>query len=451
MAQKDNIFQRTILIVEDDPKQLQAISNALQEPGYRLLKTSSPDQAAEILDRESVDILITELIPRTDPLRLPQLACARTPPIPVIIVTEYGTVENAVEAIKIGALNYITKPPRAERLISIVQRAVNLRELLPAPQQTENLATLGGLLGASPGMQAVFKQIRQVTRLRSTVLITGESGTGKELVARAIHTFSPRNKGAFIPVNCSALPDELVESHLFGHERGAFTGASSLRSGFFEAADHGTLFLDEIGDLSLAAQAKLLRALEDQQILRVGSTNSFSVDVRLLAATNIDLEAAVRERRFREDLYYRLEVFTIALPPLRERQEDIPQLVSLFLDHFAIENDREPKTIAPDALAALLTYSWPGNVRELKNTIESLAITSSNPSIQAADLPAKIIANSNASDLFSVSVGTSLEDIEKDVIRHTLNHTGGNRTRTAKLLKIGLRTLQRKMKHYGIS
>jgi two-component system response regulator HydG len=316
---------------------------------------------------------------------------------------------------------------------------------------TEAVAQYSGLLGKSLAMQTVFRRIEQVAPTNSTVLITGESGTGKELVARAIHGRSRRNDGPFITLNCSAMPRELVEDQLFGHEKGAFTSADATRQGMFEAANDGTLFLDEIGDLAPEAQAKLLRSLEYRQITRVGSTHPITVDIRLVAATNTDLESAVTTREFREDLYYRLKVFTITMPPLRNRSADVPLLVRHFLNEFARENGSPAKEISQEALSVLQSYAWPGNVRELKNLMESLAIRANGSSIVALeDLPAGIRLGSSSSGEFSIPVGLSLKQIRCAAIQRTLEHTEGNRTEAAKILKIGRRTLQRNMKECGL-
>ena len=310
----------------------------------------------------------------------------------------------------------------------------------------------GGLLGASPAMQEVFDQIRRVAPFRSTVLITGATGTGKELVAQAIHALSACSNGPFIPVNCSALPRDLVESQLFGHEKGAFTGAATLHRGFFEAADGGTLFLDEIGELSPESQAKLLRVLEDQQVLRLGSTRPISVNVRLLAATNADPQAAVQDGCLREDLYYRVNALAISLPPLRGRPRDIPLLVRVFLDRFARENGVPPREIAAEVLECLMAHSWPGNVRELKNLTERLAVMATEETIQVSDLPGELRQLAGAPgpaesvERFST---LNMEELEKAVIQRELEQAGGNRTQAARLLGFSLRTLQRKLKDLG--
>jgi DNA-binding NtrC family response regulator len=311
----------------------------------------------------------------------------------------------------------------------------------------------GGLLGTSPSMQQLFEQIRRVAPFKSNVLISGESGTGKELVSRAIHVLSPYCNGPFIAINCSALPRDLVESQLFGHEKGAFTGASARHQGFFEAANGGTLFLDKISELPLESQAKLLRVLESRQVMRLGSTSRFEVNVRLLAATNDNLQQAVDEDRFREDLFYRINVLRIMLPPLRERSEDIPLLVRIFLDQFASDNDVDPRPIDPQVIEQMQRYDWPGNVRELKNMCERLAVMARAETIQLGDLPpefsADVAASRQPTAHLDALAGMSLEDIEKAVITRTLEQTNGNRTRSAATLGISLRTLQRKIKEYS--
>ena len=346
------------------------------------------------------------------------------------------------------------KPLETEDLQTCVHQALERRLMLAGclADNQEN-SGFGGLLGTSPAMQDMLDQIRRAAPFKSTVLITGESGTGKELVARAIHALSPCKDGPFLAVNCSALPHELVESQLFGHEKGAFTGAASMHRGFFEAADGGTLFLDEVGDLPLEAQAKLLRVLEERQVTRLGSTRSLPVDVRLLAATNTHLQEGMRQGRFRQDLYYRLDVLAISLPPLRQRRADIPLLIRIFLDSFGRDNSLPPREIAADAVDCLAAYAWPGNVRELKNICERLAIMTRNQTIQVSDLPASIRQQDEAApSFFSEAPAISplnIEEIEKATIHRAMAQTQGNRTQAAELLGISLRTLQRKLKEYG--
>lgn len=444
--------QRLILVADDDAESLRAVARALLRMGHRVLGARDGREAMDLLDREAVDAVVTDLrMPGTDGMDLLRAAVGKAPPVPVVIMTGYGTVESAVEAMKLDAIDYLQKPVDLQDLRACVDRALSRRAAFVSETEVGEVLGLDDLLGTSAAMRAVFRQIRQVAPFRTTVLLTGESGAGKELVARSLHRNSPRRGEPFVPVNCSTLPKDLVESQLFGHERGAFTGASSAHRGFFEVAQEGTLFLDEIGDLAAEAQSKLLRALEEREIVRVGGTQPIRVDVRLIAATNADLEAAVRERRFREELFYRLNVVAIRVPPLRERREDIPLLVRLFLDRFARENNVPAKQFHAEAMGHLVAHAWPGNVRELKNVVERLAVTVAGEILRPDDLPEAIRKTQPAPLGGEIRVGMSMEEIEQEIIRQTLAHTGGNRTKAADILGIGLRTLQRKLKQYNIS
>ena len=309
-------------------------------------------------------------------------------------------------------------------------------------------SALQNMVGNSPAMRSLYEKIRLVADTRSTVLITGESGTGKELVARSLHYLSKRKSDPFIPINCAAISESLVESELFGHEKGAFTGATDRKLGFFEAAKKGTLFIDEIGELELGLQSKLLRAIENRTIMRVGSTKETPVDVRLVAATNRDLAQHVKDSQFREDLFYRLKVVELKLPPLRQRKEDIALLVRHFISDIASETERPVTDIETDALEMMKEYSWPGNVRELRNTLEGIIVLSMKPTIEVSDLPAHICNHSESQAI--IKPGMSMAEIEKEAIRRTLQHSGGNRTKAAEILGISLRTLQRKIKEFGL-
>ena len=445
----------TILVCDDDGDYRQAIVRALQQEDHQVIAASDGTSGLQRLAEEAVDIVVTDLqMPGADGIEILRAATALSPPVPVLIMTGYASAETAVEAMKLGALDYIIKPVDMQDLQLGVHQALQRRRMFQGGQG--EVEEFGGLLGASMAMHDVYEQIRRVAPFKSTVLVTGESGTGKELVTRAIHALSPVNTGPFIAVNCSAMPRELIESQLFGHEKGSFTGATGLHKGFFEAADGGTLFLDEIGDLPLDAQAKMLRVLEDRQITRLGGTRPVEVNVRLVAATNVDLLQAVHERQFREDLYYRLNVLRITLPPLRDRREDIPLLVRVFLDQFAQENGVPARDIDPEALSFMQIFTWPGNVRELKNITERLAVMARGETIQCADLPNEVRGEegpSSASDLdidpLAGLAGLSIDQIEQAVIRRTLEHTDNNRTHAAQILDISLRTLQRKLKEYG--
>ena len=445
----------TILVVDDEESFRDIMTRVLRQFGHQVLQAEDGTRALKILADAPVDAVVTDLeMPGASGIEVLRAAAACQPPVPAVIVTAYGTAESAVQAMKLGAVDYVLKPLETEDLQTCLHQALERRLMLAGclADNQEN-SGFGGLLGTSPAMQDMLDQIRRAAPFKSTVLITGESGTGKELVARAIHALSPCKDGPFLAVNCSALPHELVESQLFGHEKGAFTGAASMHRGFFEAADGGTLFLDEVGDLPLEAQAKLLRVLEERQVTRLGSTRSLPVDVRLLAATNTHLQEGMRQGRFRQDLYYRLDVLAISLPPLRQRRADIPLLIRIFLDSFGRDNSLPPREIAADAVDCLAAYAWPGNVRELKNICERLAIMTRNQTIQVSDLPASIRQQDEAApSFFSEAPAISplnIEEIERATIHRAMAQTRGNRTQAAELLGISLRTLQRKLKEYG--
>ena len=451
---EDHTFslQGTILIADDEESFRDIMTRALRQLGHRVLQAEDGTQALKILAAEPIDAVVTDLeMPGASGIEVLRAAVACQPPVPTVIATAYGTAESAVEAMKLGAVDYVLKPLEAEDLRTCVHQALERRLMLAGCLAEEEESGFGGLLGSSPAMYDVLDQVRRVAPFKATVLITGESGTGKELAARAIHALGPGKDGPFLAVNCSALPHELVESQLFGHEKGAFTGAANVHRGFFEAADGGTLFLDEVGDLPLEAQAKLLRVLEERQVTRVGSTRSLPVDVRLLAATNTCLQEAVRQGRFRQDLYYRLDVLAIALPPLRERRVDIPLLIRVFLDRFGHDNGLPPREIAADAVDLLSGYAWPGNVRELKNICERLAIMAREQTIQLSDLPSSIRQQDGSPPASSLETTASLniEEIERATIGRALAQTQENRTQAAELLGISLRTLQRKLREYG--
>ena len=449
-----------VLVCDDDASYREAMVRALQQEDHQVLEAEDGTASLKQLEEDSVDVVVTDLqMPGADGIEVLRSASALSPPVPVLIMTGYASAETAVEAMKLGALDYLVKPVDIQELQLAVHQALQRRQMLQAGAMGEE-EEFGGLLGTSQAIQEVYEQIRRVAPFKSTVLVTGESGTGKELVSRAIHSLSPVGGGPFVAVNCSAMPHELVESQLFGHEKGSFTGATAQHKGFFEAADGGTLFLDEIGDLPAEAQTKMLRALEDRQVTRLGGTRPVDVNVRLVAATNLDLHKAVTEGRFREDLYYRLNVLRIELPPLRKRREDIPLLVRVFLDQFARENGVPPRNIDPEALIQMQAFEWPGNVRELKNITERLVVMARGETIEADDLPDEVRNISSKdpeapaqeeppTDPLAALTGLSMDEIEEAVIHRALEHTNGNRTQAAKMLDISLRTLQRKLKDYG--
>jgi len=447
------VRRATLLVVDDEKNTREALSKILTEDGYHVLTAADGYQAIELVGRELPDLILADLkMPGMDGIELLSRTRLKGFDTPFVMMTAYGTVESAVEAMKKGAEDYLTKPVNIEELElqikrilahrNLVQEAKNLRERLREKYKYENI------IGNSPAMQAIFKTIEQVAPSRATILITGESGTGKELIASAIHQNGPRADKPYVKVTCSALSENLLESELFGHEKGAFTGAVSTRQGRFEIADGGTILLDEIGEISLSTQVKLLGFLQDRTFERVGGNRTFTVDVRLIAATNRDLEKAVAEGTFRKDLYYRLNVITIKMPPLREKISDIPALVDHFTMKYAKENDKPVRGLSADALAAIMSYDWPGNVRELENMIERAVVMCNEPLIGRQHFP--IPAGVDPADGHSVPPipGSSLEEIEKYAIQRTLESVSGNRTRAAEILKISLRKIQYKLKEF---
>lgn len=452
----------TILLAEDDASVLLAVGDALHEAGYEVLRAASGRDALLMLS-ENVRLLITDLwMPGMDGLALLTEARQRQPLLEVILITGNATVPSAIQAMKAGAFDYLTKPFTPPDLLDVVERALEHRrmreEITRWRQGTAEAAGEGGeapilnMIGRSASMQAVYETIRRVAPFKSTVLVTGESGTGKEMVVRGIHELSPRKNGPFVAINCAAVPGALMESELFGHEKGAFTGAAGKTIGYFEAAIHGTLFIDEVGELDINLQAKLLRVLETGRVIPVGSTREKPVDVRVLAATNTDLQMLVDDRHFRQDLYYRLNVVRIDMPPLRERIEDIPLLVRDLLGRLCSENKLAVPEVEDKAVEALQRYHWPGNVRELRNTLESVLILSQKPIITEIDLPEPIRRASSVANGATPSAvpGIDLEAAEKTTIEKALRQTGGDRNRAAQLLSVSVRTLYRKMARFGL-
>lgn len=445
----------TILLVEDDAREQRAIAAFLKNRGHEVL-TAFNGRTAETLFAQNPDIIVTDLkMAEGDGLEVLRAAHQMLPETPVIIITGHGTVSSAVEAMKQGAFDYLTKPVNPEELLLVIQRAAERsrlqREVRQLRQQIEERGGLFGIVGRSAAMQRVFEQIRLVAPTRSTVLITGESGTGKELVARAIHQLSPRKDGPFVALNCAAIPKDLAESELFGHVKGAFTGATDKRIGKFLAANRGTLLIDEIGEMELPVQAKLLRALETRTISPIGANEEQLVDVRVVTATHRNLRSLADEGKFREDLYYRLHVVQIDLPPLRQRREDVPLLVATFLQQLNKEHGRNVQEVRLDAMDALQSYHWPGNVRELRNVLEGIVVLSRKEVIDLADLPLHIQGSKAREALPRFRPNVTLADLEREAIQQCLLQTGGSRQRTARLLGISTRTLIRKIHRYGLA
>lgn len=449
-----------ILIADDEEGSRSGLAQLLVQWGYEVQEAADGAQALKAAKSFRPDVIITDLVmPKLDGLALLHALQSELAFTPVIILTGHGTVETAVSAMKAGAYDYVTKPLDLSRLQVQIQKAVEkaetCREVAVLRRRLQHVWGLGKLVGKSKAMQEVYRLIELSAPTPARVLILGESGTGKELVARCIHELSPRSKGPFVAVNCSAIPETLLESEIFGHEKGAFTGALERRIGCFEMAHGGTLFLDEVAEMSGAMQAKFLRILEEGTMRRVGGTTELKVDVRVVAATNKDPLKAIQTGALREDLYYRLQVCTIALPPLRERKDDIPLLTQAFLEEFNAKYERKVRDVDESSRRLLAEYAWPGNVRELRNTIERATLECQSDLIPAHQLslsipPAANDAISEDGDGIRISVGTTIARAEHDLILKTLAGTQNNKTKAAGVLGISLKTLHNKLKRYGI-
>lgn len=444
-----------ILIVEDEVNIRTALATMLEKRGHRARLAGGGEEALALLESAPADLVITDLkMAGMGGLDVLRRVKAQWPETEVLVMTAYGSIETAVEAMRLGAYDYLTKPIDRERFPVLVARALERRALARENQvlrdRLDTRVRFESMIGESEPMQRVFSLVNMVAASDVTVLVVGESGTGKELVARAIHHQSQRAGGPFVSVNCGALPENLLESELFGYEKGAFTGATGTKVGRFELAHGGTLFLDEVGELSLKSQVDFLRVLETKEFRRLGGTKLVTVDTRFIAATNRNLEEAVKEGRFREDLYYRLNVVPIRLPPLRDRADDIPLMIERFLREFAAQHQREPQTVSRETLRLLRLYSWPGNIRQLRNVMERLVVTVPEQTVQPEHLPEEIQASREEARRMLITLGSSLEEIEREVIRRTLAEVTNHREKAAKLLGISLRALQYKIKEYGI-
>ncbi|MDB4324807.1 sigma-54 dependent transcriptional regulator [bacterium] len=463
-----------IIVIEDDDANRRSYQRFLKREGYDVSAFEDAESALKHLgDHPTTSLIVTDLmLPGADGFGVLDQARRVAPGVGVLMITGHGTIESAVDAMKKGADDYLQKPVNLEELRTRVAGIVEKRRLRAKVDELEKKLgeKFGKLIGKSKAMEALFRQLDLVAPTRSNVLIIGDSGTGKELVANALHEHSPRRDKRFLPINCAAIPAEILESELFGHERGAFTGATGRKVGMFELAHKGTLFLDEIGELPQDMQAKLLRVLEQRELMRVGGSETIKIDIRLVAATNQDLEAAVEAGRFRSDLYYRLKVVTVKIPTLRDRREDIPILVSHFLDLYAKENDREGLRLSPEALRVLVEARWEGNVRELRNVVESLVVLTPGDEIGVEDIPEEYrVSSAGLPPAQAESAGgaptgggataggattaapLTMDAIERQAILQALETTGGNRTQAAEMLGIGLRTLQRKLKEYRMA
>ena len=446
-----------VLVIDDEEAHAHAVAESLQRIGYECGVAVSGEEGLKKLESEDFDIIITDLVMgNVDGLSILKKARQDMPQAEVIVITGHGTISTAVTAMQQGATTYLTKPLDLNELRTVVDKATERHRLVRSNEELRRQLNekfgFEGVVGNSLAMNKVMSRIRLVAPSPATVLINGENGTGKELVARAIHNNSPRKNKPFVALNCAALSEGILESELFGHEKGAYTGADRLRKGRFEFANGGTLFLDEVGDLPMATQIKLLRVLESREIMRVGSNDPIPVNVRLISATNRDLEKLVQDGQFREDLYYRLKVVTIRLPPLRERVEDIPLLCEHFLKEFSATHGRSVPSISPAVMRALRSFDWPGNVRQLRNMLESMMVMDEDGRLDLDDLPdelQQVQASGSVSPQESL-IGKPLDIVEAYYIEQALKLTAGNREEAAKLLGIGERTLYRKIKSYKI-
>ncbi len=452
----------TILVVEDKDSMAAMLQETLEAEGYRVVTARDAAKGIKCLKEGGIDLVLTDLkLPGKSGLDVLRAAKEENHLTPVIVMTAFGSVEAAVTAMKEGAYDFITKPFDTDHLILLVRRALENQRLVTEnillKEEVSSRFRLPGIIGKSRSILEAAQMIEKVAPTRTTVLILGESGTGKELFARALHQLSHRRNYPFVPINCAAIPKTLLESELFGHEKGAFTGAEARKLGKFELANRGTLFLDEIGDMDLALQAKLLRAIEEGEIERIGALAPVKLDVRIVAASNKDLEKEVEEKRFREDLFYRLNVFPVRVPPLRERREDIPLLVDYFIRKYCNEMKSPPKSMSSDALDMLQAYHWKGNVRELENTIERAVILCDGDTITVAEC---VLSRDEGSSVSSpgTAAGGTLESVAKEASRRAetkrivsvLRETGGNKSRAAEILRVSYKTLLTKIKEYGI-
>ncbi|MFQ5543157.1 MAG: sigma-54-dependent transcriptional regulator [Nitrospiria bacterium] len=453
----------TILIVEDKESLAQMLLQALSEANYRVLLAKDGREGIQAVHEQKVDLVVTDLkLPYKSGLDVLHAVKEHHPSIPVILMTAYGSFEIAVQAVKSGAYDFIAKPFEPDHLLLQIEKALEQKRLL-----TENFVlketfskqlSFPKIIGKSPGIMDVTEKIQKVAQGKTTVLLAGESGTGKELFARAIHLLSPRRERNFVALNCAAIPKDLLESELFGHERGAFTGAMGKKIGKFELADQGTIFLDEIGDMDVMLQSKLLRLLEDDSLMRVGGTTRVKIDVRVVAATNRDLTKMIQENTFREDLYYRLNVFPVVIPPLRERTEDIPSMAKHFIAYYAKEMNKDIKILSSEAMDSLISHPWTGNVRELQNAIERSTILSDGDKILPEHLGLKKRSASRSSSLQDIPLEGTLQEVssaasrlvESKLIIKVLGKTGGNKSRAAEILQVSYKTLLTKIKDYAI-
>lgn len=454
--------KETVLIIEDKDSMAEMLSQTIEAEGYRTLTARDGSSGIQIINEKKIDLVITDLkLPGKDGLEVLRAVKDKNPLVPVILMTAYGTIETAVSAMKEGAYEFLTKPFDTNHLLVLIKRALESQRIIAENMllKEEFAEKLGfpEIIGKSPLMEEVSRNIQKVAPAKTTVLLLGESGTGKELFARALHHMSPRKDNPFVAINCAAIPRELLESELFGHEKGSFTGADYKRIGKFELADKGTIFLDEIGEMDISLQAKLLRVLQGEAIERVGGIRPIPIDVRVIAASNKDLERAVSEKRFREDLFYRVSAFPIRIPPLRERKEDIPLLVKHFIKYYCTELKTDPKDITDGSIGLLMNNQWKGNVRELENCIERAVILCDGKTILPEHLG--IVPLEDTGILIQdIPLEGGLEEVSREAqkivesqfIKKVLSRVGGNKTKAAEILKVSYKTLLTKIKDYGI-
>lgn len=443
----------TILIIDDEKNIREGLSAALELDGYSVKLAANGAEGLALIEKGDIDLVITDLrMPGISGEEVLAKVRGESPGIPVIVLTGHGSIDTAVDAMRNGAYDFLTKPLSLDRLSLIVKRALAGRELeirhSSLQQELDAKASFESIIGKSAEMQRIFQMVRKAADSKASVLITGESGTGKELIANALHNLSPRKDNPFIKVHCAALSETLLESELFGHEKGAFTGAAARKRGRFELANTGTIFLDEIGEINQNVQIKILRVLQDKRFERVGGEDTLEVDVRVIAATNRNLEEEIAQGRFREDLFYRLNVVHIQVPPLKDRKDDIPLMLNAFLDEFNRENNKSITGFDARSRSALYKYDWPGNIRQLRNCVESAVVMCSGNEITLEDLP-PTVRGAAESNVIQVPMGVTMAEAEKIIIQQNLASNQGNKTKTADILGIGRKTLHRKLEEYG--
>jgi len=443
-----------ILIIDDEKNIREGLAASLELEGYNPVLAKDGKEGLELISRGDIDLVITDLrMPQVSGAEVLAKVSSESPGLPVIVLTGHGSIDSAVDAMRNGAYDFLTKPLSLDRLTLIVKRALQNRELVlqhrSLQEELNSKKSFESIIGKSSEMQKIFDMVRRVADSKASVLITGESGVGKELIANAVHNLSSRKDKSFIKVHCAALSETLLESELFGHEEGSFTGAVARKRGRFELAHGGSIFLDEIGEIDQNVQIKLLRVLQEKEFERVGGEETIQVDVRVIAATNKDLEKQISLGKFREDLFYRLNVVHLHIPPLRDRKDDIPLMVTQFLEEFARENGKTITGIDSRARSALYTYDWPGNIRQLRNCMESAVVMCQGTSISLDDLPPSVIQNTH-SDTIQIPIGIPLSEAEKIIIQQNLAVQNGNKSKTADILEIGRKTLHRKLDEYSV-